>query len=461
MNTLNKYYILFTKIIALAASIAIYRLVTTITSFIGITFLARQSYEGLKASGLINAVQLLFMLFAISILSSSGVMISQTIGARKDKEVNDILFQSFTLATIQGLILIIPMLFIRSILLWLDQPEELVNLTATYFQIYVYAVLPIMWLSCLAQFAMGIMAKKLVIGINLLNLLLFTVFGYIFIFGKFGIPISGIRGLAIANVIQAWLSLLFVGMYILRSSYKEKYNLRLFVRNKKSYFAHLIKIGYPIGLITLNDLFSMFVLMLMVGWLGNDFLAIQQISNQYILLATIPVFGLAQACSLVVSQASSLKAYEEIMNYGIVSLIIGMLVILFFILIVSIFSKPLILLFVAKNQPSTSLINITSTLLLLVLLGQLLSVGKVIITGAYRGLYITFKPLLINFLGSIISVISAYWFGIYLNYGLLAINIGFIAGNFIASIILLYNWIQLDYKQLVRLQQSLNDKLTD
>ena len=89
--------------------------------------------------------------------------------------------------------------------------------------------------------------------------------------------------------------------YLLKSNYCKQF----FSQKMSEFFQwylvrRLTKIGLPIGVQATSEVLAFSAITIMIGWLGSEELAIQQMAVQYFILLVVPIFALSQASSILV-----------------------------------------------------------------------------------------------------------------------------------------------------------------
>ena len=142
-----------------------------------------------------------------------------------------------------------------------------------------------------------------------------------------------------------------------------------------------------------------FMIMLMVGWLGEISMSASQIANEYVLLILMLSVGIGDACAMMVGQLLKNAEEEKLKQLAKVALLISMIPSCLGMLVFYIFKAPLIQFFInSDNANATEIYKLTVVLLTLRLVKVLLSALAQTYIGLLRGLYITTYPFWISLL---------------------------------------------------------------
>jgi MATE family multidrug resistance protein len=427
----------------LTFALAFSRLLNMITGFIGMIFVARLGHAELAASALITAIQGTLFLIGMSLLFAIGVMVGHAHGARNNKEVGSIVQQGLFLSVLISIPIILIMLHIDPILLALGQNPSLSAINASYFAIYWICIPAFMWMITLQQFLLAVNQQRMVILLSLFGLVVSITLAYGFIYGHFGLPRMGIRGLPTAFSIQIWLSCFLYFCYCI--GHKEFKCFELFKWRLLSTFhllKKLFKIGWPISIQIASDLLSFSMITVMVGWMGANELAAQQIVTQYFLLLVVPIFAIAQAGGILIGQARGAKDFEDIKRYGNTTWLIGLGFTLLVLLLFVCFPHELISLYTGSNHHETAAtINLAVIVLIITGFRLVFDSTAEIKTGCLRGLYDTRFPMITGIVTAwVIGIPLSYLMGFTFHGGLIGVTLAGVISIGLMAIILFIRW---------------------
>ena len=453
MNTPSPISVIFKRTFQLALAMSMARLMNTITSFIGILMISRLGTSSLAASALMTSTQITLVVIAMSLLFAVGVMSARSFGAGKFEQVGIILQQGLYIATIMSIPVMLIMWKIQPILEFFGQTTSLSAIDQHYFTLYLFVVLPALWMICLQQSLLSIQKQVFVLIMSLFALAVSVSGGYLFIYGFHGIPAMGVAGLGLAYAIQVWSSFIIYIAYCYLNPRLKKFNLLHWHRgNHWDLMKKLLSIGWPICLQTTSDLASFTVVVLMVGWLGVTALAAQQISMQFFILLVVPIFAIAQASGILIGQARGAKNFLDMKRYGNMSMIIalgfGVIIMLVFIFL----PHQLVRLYEKSAVPQPALEQLAVTVLILTGIRLLLDAANEVYVGSLRGLYDTKFPMIaLTILTWIFGIPLCYLFGFVFHWGLIGMTCSGIIGMVVSCIVLYWRWRQQCRKLLMEL----------
>src|SRR3990167_9334028 len=428
----------------LAFALSLSRLFNMITGFVGTLMIARLGHNVLAASALISSTQATLFLISISMLFSIGVVIGHAYGGKRYEEIGSVFQQGLLLATLICIPVIIIQCNIGSILIACGQNPQVAAINAHYFRAYSFAIPAFLWMISCQQFVLAVNKQRFVLFMSVVTLIISVTLSYSLVYGHFGLPRLGVTGLALAYSIQGWAALLAYLAFCYCNKYFKEY--KVFQWRFRQNF-HLLKkifsIGWPITLQFAGDLLSFFVTTLMIGWLGTNELAAQQIVTQYFLLLVVPIFAISQASAILVGQARGAGAIHEIKRYGSTTLLIGLTFSLIAITLFIFFPHTLIRLYLGQGQElNLTMQHLASIIFILTGLRLFFDAALEIKTGSLRGLYDTKFPMVTGLILTwLITIPLCYLFGFYYHWGLIGITSASIVGTILAATIIYIRWL--------------------
>src|ERR1700722_1609920 len=136
------------------------------------------------------------------------------------------------------------------------------------------------------------------------GLVLLVPLGYIFMFGKLGLPPQGARGCGIATATVLWLEMLAFGLYVIfHRNYRGLGLFDHFEWPQLRRIGALVHIGLPMAITLLAEAGLFVAAALLIGSMGEDMVASHQVAlNVASLFFMIPL-GLALAITVRVGNA--------------------------------------------------------------------------------------------------------------------------------------------------------------
>ncbi len=302
------------------------------------------------------------------------------------------------------------------LLLALGQDAEVAADAAIYLRIAGWGIFPAILVMVMKSYLAALERTKVTLWVTCLAAVMNAIVNYALIFGHFGMPEMGLRGAALASLATHGISL--VGLIIYAVSVLPEHQLfaRLW-RPDWEMFAKVFRLGMPIGLTTLSEVSLFAASAMMMGWLGTVPLASHGIAIQLASAMFMVHLGLSNAATVRVGQAHGRGDHAFLMQAAAAAMVLSLIVAVVTILAFVIWPGPLIDLFLESGEPARAeIIAITTVLLMVAALFQLVDGVQVVALGLLRGVQDTTRPM-------IYAAVSYLAVGLPASYGL-----GFVAG---------------------------------
>ena len=316
--------------LAIALPIALQNLITSSVNMVDTLMISSLGQTSIAAVGLANQFFFFYILIVFGINSGSSIFIAQYWGKEDVTSIRKVLGLALSLSGVVGAVFTVSALlfpqFIMGILI--DEPE-VIRLGSDYLRIVALSYIP----TALA-FAFSVALRttgkpQIPMKISAISFITNTVFNYILIFGKLGIPAMGVEGAAWGTVIARFVEIgvVLYAIYckdgVLAASIKE-----LFGWNKE-FFNKYIKTTYPV--ILAEGAWSLGQVMYSIAYakLGEEATAAVQITNTIQNVFFVLVRGLANACTVMIGSkigsGDEEGAYEYAKNFMMLSVLLGLI----------------------------------------------------------------------------------------------------------------------------------------
>lgn len=430
-------------ILGLALPMAWSRFIQMIGWFIGMMMVAHLGKDFLATSALINSIQMACIILLMSLLFAISVIAGRLYGEQNYEALGILFQQGFILSLIIGILLTVIFYYVGDLLSITGQSPIFVKIATDYFHVFAFASIPLMVLTNIQQFLYGILKQRLVILVNIFSLFVLIPMAYCFIFGKFGFPALGMGGFALAIILQclANIILLMIAIYFL-PDFKKYQMLKWRNHQGLPYIGQLLRIGWPMSVQYGGELLAFFVMTIFMGWLGTTALAASQITLQITLLFLIPLFAVAEAAGILVSQAIGSRQFESVERTGQTCVLVGTIAVL--ILSILFFAMPnqLSALYIDIHDPHQALtVKLARWLFYLSSLSLLLDTLRNLYTGALRGFYDTQFPMWVGLIVLwLVALPLGYVMGFWWHWGVIGIRLAIIVGFMLGAAVLWCRW---------------------
>ncbi len=362
-----------------------------------------------------------------------------------DKEKGRSIFQhGIILSTILGITMFAVLFFMKPILYYLDQPEEVVALAIPYYEIVAFSMIPLMIFQGFKQFADGLSETKYSMWATILSNIVNVFLNFMLIYGLWIFPRLELVGAAIGTLVSRIIMLFFI-YYVL--SKQEKFAIYLkrlkFSELKKERFGRIMKLGFPTALQMLFEVGLFTATVLLAGTLG----AFPQAANQIALKLASTTFmvavGIGVAATIRVGNQKGLKNFVELRRIAFSNFILIFIVMFAFSICFMLFKDILPRMF----TDNVEVISIASSLLIIAGFFQLSDGIQAVVLGALRGLQDVNVPSGITFVAYwIIGFPICYYLGRTLEMGTFGIWIGLLVSLTCSAIMLLIRFNYLSNK---------------
>ncbi len=422
----NRWY-LIKRVLRLSIPMAGSRLLQMLSGFIGMLMVAHLGSYALAASALIGGVQTMLIVLAICLLFSISVAVGEAFGADRRGEIGAIGQQGMVLSFVISIPFAISLWFSPQILLWFGQSPQLIAHIYGYFHVMAFFAFPILIQTVLQQCAYGVLKQRVVIIVNIINLILFPPYAYYLIFGYGHFHGWGLAGASLAWGIQ---DILNIGM-LLWAFYavKEFKQYGFFIKHSFQGWVHLRKlfqIGWPMSIQFGAEISALFMRTIFIGWLGLTALAAGQVIQQCIFLLIVPLFAMSEAAGILVSQYKGADLPKMIGRAGNTAVVVAIIFCLVPIIVFAIFPHWLASLYINVNLPANfAIFKLVRLLFLISIVNFTLAVVGDMFAGALRGLFDTrFAMMNSIFFSWGMNIPLSYVFAFVLHWGVVGVFLG-------------------------------------
>jgi putative MATE family efflux protein len=325
----NKHFL--KQLIKLALPIMLQGLFTVLGNTITTLMTGQLGDIPLAAIGLTNQLYFILTLVSFGIGSGSAIFTAQLWGKKNSKDISRVLGVSVSLGLIVGTIFtLVALLLPETFLRLFTTDEEVIALGINLLRIVApsFLITPITYIYSLVLRSTGnvrLPMQSSIVGV-ILNILL----GYMFIFGKLGVPALGAQGAAYANLTARILE----GLLLVYLSYYLKTPLAAKIRQMLSFDRTFLKkvlskvfpvmvneLLWSVGISTYSAIFAR---------ISTEAIASISIKTSIEDLVFVPFLGIIHACSIIVGNAIGSGKQEESYNYvrqsSVLTIILGAIV---------------------------------------------------------------------------------------------------------------------------------------
>ncbi|MCO6494670.1 MAG: MATE family efflux transporter, partial [Bacteroidetes bacterium] len=398
-------------------------------------------YKHLAASSLVFSIINIPFVFGIGLTIAIAQMVSMSKGQYDSPKVSHYFFNGMIISIVASLIISLSLYFGSNLVFHLKQDPEVAQLAKPFLEIMSISMIPMILFIACKQFADGLEYTKVAMVISLAGIPLNIFINWLLIFGNWGFPRLELMGAGWGTLITRFLMLAAIVIDIFNSRLFKKYIKVIKRQWYISFLAikQLLHLGIPIALQIVLEASAFAISGILTGMISAETQAAHQIALSVASFTYMGTVGLAQACSIRISNAYGQGNWHKIRIIGKSSLAITVITGFLCALALIIFRNQLPLFF--NNSPEV--VQIASWLLVLAAIFQIPDATQVVAAGALRGIRDVKIPTFL--------IGGSYWLlgmplGIYLafNHGMNAagIWIGFIVALTLVSINLIRRFLK-------------------
>ncbi|WP_082688037.1 MATE family efflux transporter [Bacillus coahuilensis] len=399
--------------------------------------LSQYSDDSVAAVGVSNSILYLIIVMFGFITTGTSILISQNLGANKDRTAKEIAVTSLAANLAIGLMLSIGLFALSSHLLSLmNLQSELMEEASKYLKIvggfaFIQALIMTNG-AILRSYGFTKDAMYITIGMNILNII-----GNYFLFlDLLGYPSLGVEGVAISTAGSRLIGLIVSFIVLLkRLDYTLPFSILKIV--PKDHLKNLLQIGIPSAGEQLSYSASQFVITIFVNSLGTEALTTKVYTQNITLFIFMFSIALSQGTQILIGHQIGAGKYEDAYRRGIKSLKIAIFTTIVIAASFVLFSSDLFSLFTNNEK----IIALGGTLLLI---NAFLEPGRstnLVIINSLRAAGDVRFPVYVGIASMWgVSVLLSYLLGIVLGLGLIGIWISFLLDEWIRGILMVIRW---------------------
>lgn len=396
---------------------------------------------GHVSAHVLGAVAVGASVWTLAIVSGIGMMmavppsVSQLDGARRRGEIGAVFRQAIWLALAMGVLLWFAVRHAEPLIALIGVAPGLRVDVGEFLRAISWGAPALTCYFALRGLSEGLSMTRPSMYFSLGGLVVLVPLGYVFMFGKLGLPPQGARGCGIATATVLWLEMLAFGLYVWR--HRNYRGLGLFDHFEWLHLRRitaLVAVGLPMAVTLLAEAGLFVAVALLIGTLGETVVASHQVALNIASFFFMIPLGLAMAITVRVGNAVGRGDAQGVRYAGFCG--IGLT------LLTQLFSAALMLslphFIVSLYTRDAGVIALAMQLLLLAGLFQFSDGIQVASNGALRGLKDTRVPMAITlFAYWVIGMPVGWWLAFRQELGARGMWMGLIAGLSVAALLLL------------------------
>ncbi len=393
-------------------------------------------YSDLSVAAVGNANQILntlLILFNIT-AAATGIMVAQYLGASKKSELNQIYTLGFILNLVLSALIGIGLFVFQSAFFKaVNMPLELYSDAKAYLN----TTLLFLCVPALFSFASIILKSHgitklsmyLAIVMNIVNI----VGNYIFLYGPFGLPILGVKGVAIATVASRTIAV-FIMLVVLFKEVRISVHLKHLKPFPKDVFKKFLQLGLPSAGEPISYQFSQMVIFSFINAMGTETVTTRIYIQIIVWFTYLGSLAIAQANQILVGHLVGAGREDEAYHMTIRSFKQALTITVIISLVFMVFRYQLIGIF----TDSPEIIKLGAAILLLDILVEVGRVANLVVISALKASGDVNYPVGVGIFSMwLVSTLGAYVLGVHFGLGLLGIWVAMAADEIIRGILML------------------------
>ncbi len=309
--------VFYKSLLVIAIPVILQNLVASMLNMVDSVMVGGLGKEPLAAVGIANQIFFIFAVVLFGINASLSIFISQFWGGKAYRQIKKTIGMGLIFSFLFSMAFTVMACLIPEMLIGIfTQDSEVIRLGSDYLRIVALGY-PLTAISLVYSIGLRSIEKPVFpLASSVLSLLLNTILNYILIYGKFGFPMLGVEGAAIATVLARVLELALMLWMVYRWNLAVSCRIRDILNIKRHFIAPIVKVAIPI---IANE--SLWVLgtsafALVYGRMGTNQLASFNIIQTLDKLAFVAILGLGNACAVLVGKQIGEGRKDRAYIYG-------------------------------------------------------------------------------------------------------------------------------------------------
>ncbi|MDR1671491.1 MAG: MATE family efflux transporter [Alistipes sp.] len=256
-----------------------------------------------------------FFLFIFGMGLAMGItpLVGEMYAQGRHRSSAQVLQNSIVLYFILGLAICAAQLATVPLFGFMNQPAEVIAAGTPYYEYLAWSSIPLMLFFAFRQFLEGLGNTRVAMTITIISNVVNIVFNWLLIYGNWGFPQMGAAGAGLATLISRILMPVMLIGYLAWHQSMRRY-LLFYARANWSMGSvwSLLSVGFPISLQMTLEGGAFAITGIMMGWLGTEPLAANQIALSMANMAFLMVLSIGQATTIRVSHEYGLRNFTAI-----------------------------------------------------------------------------------------------------------------------------------------------------
>lgn len=392
----------------------------------------------LAAASLGNGITMVIFIVGIGLSFAVTPLVAILVGANKYSECGIYFRQSLLVNLTFGIILTVITLFCSGLIIYLNQPLEVIEQARSYTVILGLGAIPMMLFQTYKQFIEGLSVMRPAMVMVILSNIVNVFVNWILIFGNLGFPELKLDGAGWATFSSRIFMALGLMVYVMQQKNFRQYDVSFHFKNiNLPVIKKILSLGLPSGIQYFFEVGAFVFAVIMIGWLGTDQLAAHQIAINLASISFMVVLGLSMAGGIRVGNAVGEQNIAGVRRAGFTTILLAASFMSISGIIFIIFRNYLPTLYI----DNVNVISFASSLLVIAALFQLSDGVQAVGIGILRGLTDVKIPTAITFIAYwIVGLPIGYLLGFQFDLNVQGVWIGLFAGLTTSAVLLTFRF---------------------
>lgn len=236
----------YKRVITIALPVAVQQLISTSVNFVDTIMIGRLGEYSIAAVGLSNKIFFLYILVLFGLTSGGSIFISQFWGKKEEENISKTTALITFFSLIASVIFLIPSLFFTEFTLQILTPDyNVVSLGKNYLPLMSLSF-PILAFSLVFETVLKATEKTIIPMYTSMIAMGSNIFlNYIFIFGKLGLPVMGVKGAALGTLFARIIQLIIIFSIIYFKKHHGTFSINDIKQISFKYIKHFLKVTIP------------------------------------------------------------------------------------------------------------------------------------------------------------------------------------------------------------------------
>jgi len=276
----------------------------TLMGFVDTWLLAEYGRDEVAAVGAAGSVVFIFIAFVFGTSNCTSAFVAQSLGRGSPGDCSRYAWQGVYFGLLAQVALLPVIVLAGHIFAAFGHESQVQAMETIYLRLRLLHAAGTAAYAALTSFFQGIGKPVIPMYAALIANVFNAILDAVLIFGLWGFPEMGITGAALATVVASYFQVALLFAWFFRGTMRRAFATGAHWRPDLARFAQLMRIGAPAGLSFMLHTASWAIFTnILIGRLGSDILAANNITHAIIRLSFMPAIGVSKGVTVLVGQS--------------------------------------------------------------------------------------------------------------------------------------------------------------